>query len=130
MEFLSLDTLEEANYFLDMCLKNPIPFEQFTHIGGVTLLGKSLDKWYWVNSGKRIDYSMKFLPGQPDFYASLEFCLALEKRPESFYFVDIYCQGLYEAKFICQKNEYWIKFLFNIGKIMNKFGFGSSVFFV
>lgn len=105
METLSLETLDESNAFLNLCLNNANLFESHTHIGAVTTEGKSLNKWYWVNSGKRIDYSLKFLPGQPDFWASAEFCLGLEKRTESFYFIDINCHGVYELKFICQKVE-------------------------
>lgn len=106
MESLSLETLDEMNYLLNTCHKHEKLFDQFTHIGGMTTVGKSLDKWYWVSTGKRVDFPLKFTPGQPDFYAAVDFCLSLEKRADGFYFADIYCQGAYELKFVCQRNEF------------------------
>lgn len=103
MEVLSLETLEEATKFLQLCLKNDKLFEQYTHVGGLTTVGKSLDKWYWANSGKLIDYALKFLPGQPDFYGYNEYCLGISKSADAFSFIDVACFGTYELKFICQK---------------------------
>lgn len=105
MESLSLETLDEADKFLQMCLKNEKLFEQYTHVGGITTVGKGLDKWYWANSGKHIDFALKFMAGQPDFYGYNEYCLGLNKATDAFTFIDIICYGTYELKFICQKLE-------------------------
>jgi hypothetical protein len=105
MEIVSLDTKAEADFFLGVCDKNIAQFtDEYTHIGAMTMVGKT--GWHWVNSGKRIDYQMKWLAGQPDFYAANEFCMGLVKRGTDFSFVDLNCFGIYETKFICQRNEF------------------------
>lgn len=106
MESLSLETLDEMNNFFALCDKNVNFFEDYTHIGGYTNVGRSTDKWYWLNSGKRIDYKMKFTPGQPDFAGNLEFCLGIHKKPNDFAFFDLYCSVYHEFKFICQRNDF------------------------
>lgn len=103
---MSLETLNEANSFLTLCEQNIALFEDWTHIGAYTSVGKSLDKWYWVNSGKRVDYPLKFAVNQPDFAGASEFCLAMGKRPGAFTFNDIYCSTYYESKFVCQKTDF------------------------
>lgn len=106
MEIVSLETLNEANSFFTLCDKNIGLFEEFTHVGGFTSVGKSLDKWYWVNSGRRIDFPLKFAPNQPDFAGNAEFCMSVVKRPGGFVFSDVYCTTYYENKFICQKTDF------------------------
>jgi hypothetical protein len=105
MEFVSLETKSEADYFLSVCDKNIAQFtDEYTHIGGMTMVGKT--GWHWVNSGKRIDYQLKWLSGQPDFYAANEFCLSIHKRAGDFSFNDLNCFGAFESRFVCQKNEF------------------------
>lgn len=105
MEFLSLETLQEQNSFFKLCENKADLFEDWTFIGGYTIEGKSLDKWYWVNSGKRIDYSLTFGHGMPDFGWNQEFCLCLGKQTKTFFMNDALCQG-FEKKFICQKEDF------------------------
>lgn len=103
MEALSLENKVEADNFLNTILvKNTAQFEEFTHIGGVTTALKASDKWYWVNSGKKVNYTMKFHPGHPD---GAGWCLAVQKRGNDFYFKDIPCHSSWEIKFICQRDE-------------------------
>lgn len=106
MEVLSLESSDEQTLFLNMCDKNIQLFEDLTHVGAYNVVGKSTDKWYWVNSGKRVDFPLKFTAGQPDFAGNNEYCLAMGKRPKDFYFNDITCFGYYELKFICQKIDF------------------------
>ena len=104
MEFASLETKAEADHFLGLCDKNIALFtDDYTHIGAITMVGKT--DWYWVNSGKKVDYPIKWMVGQPDFYAANEFCLTVRKTPGDFSFNDLNCYGAFESKFICQKNE-------------------------
>lgn len=105
MEFLSLETLEEQKSFLDLCEKKADLFEDWTFIGGYASEGKAVDKWYWVNSGKRADYALKFGSGLPDFGWNLEFCLCLGKQIKTFYMNDCLCQGL-EKRFVCQREDF------------------------
>lgn len=106
MEFLSLETLEEANFFLILGDKNIAHFDDLTHVGATTTVGRSSDKWYWVNSGKRVDFTLKFAPGEPNFGGNVEFCLSVGKYPGNFMFHDLNCYGAYEKKFVCQKIDF------------------------
>lgn len=104
MDFLSLETRDEATDFLELCERNAALFGAFTHIGGITSVGKSLDEWYWINSYNRIDYVLKFGPGQPDNAWNNEYCLTIGKQAGNFHFNDIACFGAWPEKFICQKS--------------------------
>jgi hypothetical protein len=103
MDVVSLDTATETSTFFDTCKKSEALFETFTHIGAITLAGRSTDMWYWVNSGRRANYALPFYPGQPDFAGSIEYCLSLAKAGNNFYFNDVPCWGGFELKFICQR---------------------------
>lgn len=102
MEALSLETKTEAENFFDLLTKNHQQLEELTHIGGVTSVLRASDKWYWVNSGKKVNYTMKFHPGHPD---GAGYCLSAQKRGSEFYFKDLPCHSNYELKFICQRDE-------------------------
>lgn len=110
MDTLSLETLEEANHFLALCQQNAGFFDQWTHVGAIALAAKSTNFWYWVNSGKRITYPMKFLPGQPDNAGGRELCLSIGKDPSGFRFNDLNCYGNHDFKFVCQKSQVNIVF--------------------
>lgn len=106
MDVLSLETSTEAEVFLGLCQGSASLFEKFTHIGGITLAPKHLSTWYWVDSGKRIEYPLKFAANQPDNFNNIEYCLSIQKEPgDVFAFNDIECNTNYEVKFICQKVE-------------------------
>lgn len=105
MEILSLDTLEEAEFFYDLGSKNIDNFEQFTHIGGYTSVGKSLNSWRWVNSGQLIDYPMKFDVNEPNFKKNFEFCLDLVRRDGKLYLNDAACYEEGQYKFVCQREH-------------------------
>lgn len=105
METLSLETESEALSFLDLCHRNKDVFDVHTLIGGITTEEKSLDKWYWLSSGRRIDYSIPFGPGEPNFAGKVEFCLGVTKyTTNDFKFNDVDCSGTSQRKFICQRN--------------------------
>lgn len=106
MEFLSLESLKESDNLLQFCAKNPALFDQWTHIGGLTTVPKSQTEWYWVETGKKVDFGLKFGAGQPDNAGGNEFCLSLGKLPGNFIFNDINCFGMHQFKFICQTREF------------------------
>lgn len=66
MDILSLETAAEADNFLRLCQYNYNIMDPFTYIGGYSSLVKNPNSWYWVNSGKKIDYSLKWGAGQPN----------------------------------------------------------------
>lgn len=107
MEFLSLESLQEADGLLSLCHKKNALFDQWTHIGGVTTVPKSKTEWYWVETGKKVNFTLKFGSGQPDNAGGKEWCLSLGKQPSnSFFFNDINCYGMHQFKFICQVREF------------------------
>lgn len=104
MDVLSLDTANEADEFLAICLSHIDRFEEHTHVGGMTLTPKDPFQWYWVDSGEKIFYPLRFKPGQPDNSGDKEMCLGIQKHLGAFAFNDIACSG-WESKFICQLKE-------------------------
>lgn len=106
MEILTLETKSESNYLLDV-LNNSTSLpenENIFHIGGISLTPRSTTDWYWVVSGKKLDFILNFLPNQPDFAGGVENCLSIVKR-EKFGFNDIICSTQWDRKFICQRDE-------------------------
>lgn len=105
MDVLALDTLAEAMQFIKICKDNAGYFDQWTHIGGMTLKGRTTDQWYWVDTGNHINYTMAFGPGQPDNDGGKELCLSIGKCPgNNFCFNDIRCNER-ERSFVCQKHS-------------------------
>jgi hypothetical protein len=103
MDIVSLDSKFEFDNFINTICLN-LKGIQF-HIGAYTIEGKSLDKWYWASSGKRIDYSnfgSSFRPTEPNFKNNDEWCLAAVTLENKCSFNDVPCTG-YGEKFVCQK---------------------------
>ena len=106
MDVLFLETEAEADYFLNQCRLNHFHFEDCTLIGGMTLVPKAVEHWYWVTNGEQIDYQIKFAVGEPNHYDNKEFCLGLTKysATQFFLFNDIFCNNYNEIfKFLCYK---------------------------
>lgn len=81
-------------------------FDQWTHVGGLTTVPKSKDHWYWMTSGNKVNYSLKFGSGQPDNAGGNEMCLSIGKQPGNFFFNDVNCYGMHQFKFICQTLQF------------------------
>lgn len=96
MEIATFETLEEFKAVQNMCKDLPA---DFIHIGGMTLTGKSNDDWYWVTNGAKINYTMEWKAGEPNFISNNEYCLSIGGNNHQFN--DITCIT-YEKKFICQ----------------------------
>jgi len=100
MEILTLETLPEAEQFIELC-ENPnlnVHFSFNNHVGAMTSNQGSL---HWISSGKLVDYKMKFL--QSDNHDDNDKCLSLNSRNGRCVFTKINCNTL-EYKFICQSN--------------------------
>ncbi|CAO1327728.1 unnamed protein product [Diamesa tonsa] len=100
MDLVELPTEAEANYFLTLCAQQDLK-EDFFHIGG-TYVGVGLNEFYWMTTGQRINYTMKFIPGQPDNHKGVESYLAVNNKPGSFMLNDI-DNGSTKGTFICQR---------------------------
>lgn len=77
-------------------------FDTYTFVGAISYDGNSKDTFYWMNSGKRINYVLDFEPGEPNNYDGKEFCLSISKHDSRFSFNDIGCTES-THQFICQK---------------------------
>jgi hypothetical protein len=106
MGFLSLDSKEEAYHFLVIYERNAALFDQYTHIGAVASFAKTLTDWYWVENAEKANFTINFLPGQPDNYGGNELCLVLMTSGGSYYFNDLKCYENYIFKFVCQTVNY------------------------
>ncbi|CAO1327705.1 unnamed protein product [Diamesa tonsa] len=100
MDLVELPTEAEANYFLSLCTQQELKGD-FFHIGG-TYVGLGLNEFYWMTTGQRINYAMKYAPGQPDNLNGLERYLSVVDQPGSFKFNDM-DNGVTKWKFICQR---------------------------
>jgi hypothetical protein len=108
LELASLYTLEEYNNVVPMLtrLLKSTKLTDWIFINGMTLVAKSRNDWYWVNSGQKISYVMPWWNDlQPDFYLDRQWCLALGPSNEGlFKFDDNNCSEI-PQKFLCQKLE-------------------------
>lgn len=104
MDMISLETKTESEKMLEICSKNANLFDVHTYAGGLTANSLTLDEWYWINSGKRLNYMLRFAPGEPNNHKGSEFCLSIVRweGTTTFYYNDIDCSN--DARpFLCQK---------------------------
>lgn len=104
MEFLSLETNGEQVYFLNICDNNKNAMEPRIQIGGITEAPGSLSEWYWVETGRKIDFSLKFAPGEPGNVG--ERCLGVINYSSKFMIMDLACYEIAERPFMCQTREF------------------------
>lgn len=105
LEFLSVDSWEESNHLLWLSCQKKDLFDKWTHIGGITSHPRSKTEWYWIESGEKLNFGLKWGAGQPDLFIPSELCLSLGKEHDNFFYNDIACYG-YPAKFICQSKTF------------------------
>lgn len=104
MDIISFESKTESEKMLDICSRNADLFEVHTYAGGLAANAFSLDEWYWMNSGKRLNFKLRFAPGEPNNHLGSEFCLSIVRweGTTTFYFNDIDCSN--DARpFLCQK---------------------------
>lgn len=111
MDLVELNTGAEADHFNKLCAKHPNLSTSTVHIGGSDH-GVEKNKWYWMSSGKEIDYNMIYAPTEPNNIGGRQNCLAVYTVPQSYQFADYDCD---ESKsiFACQRvtsvcNNKWI----------------------
>jgi hypothetical protein len=97
MKFLTLDTSEEADAFLKLCRETRFAFD-FIHVGALTNLPKDKTQYSWVETGKKVNYALKWAPGERN--NTNEMCLAIGKW--SMLFDGMPCNGLFNHDIVCQ----------------------------
>ena len=64
MNLVELHNKQESDKFLTMCANNAVDY--WYHIGGSAEgMANRLD-FYWMTTGERISYSLKYHPGEPN----------------------------------------------------------------
>ena len=101
MELASLPTEELSNKFRQLCFENAPYFDKYTHIGG-TYIGAGLNRWYWLSTGKPVNYHLPMPAGEPNNYGGHQNCLAVDKQNGPFLFNDIHDFGEHAEKFVCE----------------------------
>lgn len=106
MEVLSLDTEDEYDHFMRLCLKKSSFFDGASLIGAVTNSRLGADGWFWLNSGERISYALDWAKDEPNFSGNVEFCLSMKMYGSVFKFNDVSCNRQHELQFICQQSQF------------------------
>lgn len=111
LEFLSLDTLEEARTLQSFSDNNSnlrTSTSVWLYIDGVSMSVNSLTDWYWTKSGDKISYTIPWHPGTPNNAASNEYCLTFGKASinQKFGFDDAKCDS---STFVaCQRVDFFV----------------------
>ena len=105
MDILGLETEDEANLFHEsMALKVDL-LDVSVQVGGITANGGNVTDWFWVSSGTKISYPLKWNEGEPNNYENDEYCLSLAKDCENnFRYNDIDCWAS-PMQFVCQRES-------------------------
>ncbi|CAO1417939.1 unnamed protein product [Diamesa hyperborea] len=102
MDLVELTTEVESDKFLKLFGDHTKTLETWYHIGG-SYMGAAKNDFYWMTTGKRISYPLKFHPGLPDNYLGKEKCLSILNQPGSFTLNDVDCYDTWIWNFVCQK---------------------------
>lgn len=100
---MSLDSPAEADIFFTAFTQKAALFDDATYLGAVTNIALSKTNWYWVSTGKKLNFELPWGPVDPNNLGNNEKCLALQK-PLSM--IDIICYELYYKRFICQSVKF------------------------
>jgi hypothetical protein len=106
MNLATLDSQAESDYLLSLYAQKSALFDLYTHIGGVAAIGDSPTEWFWVGTGEKVNFPLKFGTNLPDNYGGNEFCLLLAVTSGSAYLNDGKCYETIPYKFICQSKVY------------------------
>jgi len=112
MELLTLETSEEDLWFSDVFRRAcfiDAELEWFL-VGGIRHHpdgdAYNREEWFWQQSGRRVNYGLNFVVGEPNNVNGTQWCLAINRYPYSVInrtgFADIECSGRDEW-FFCQE---------------------------
>lgn len=106
MEFLTMESEAEQNYLLDTLKYNSAVFSgNWVNIGGMTTKCGSRDLWYWVDTGNKVNFPIRWHANDPNCSNDSEPCMALGKFEDgNVYVVDIWCSGA-PQKFLCKQKS-------------------------
>lgn len=114
MEYLSLETKKEEQNFLKLCSNESGQFDNFNFLGGTSDRVSSNSGWYWISTGKPVNYKLQFNAGEPNNHLGEELCLSTNKdAPNRCGFNDVQCAKLevphpnyfnYRTRILCQEH--------------------------
>lgn len=96
LDSASFETLSESSEFLTLCKNSQtissLKFNWFA-LDAMTLSAGTKNNWYWLKSGRKITYTLNWMPYQPDYHQNQERCLSIGKYIDGNYlYNDIACQ--------------------------------------
>ncbi|CAO1396958.1 unnamed protein product [Diamesa serratosioi] len=100
MNLVELQTEYEANNFLKMCADQKL--EYWYHIGGSAEGSSDRLDYYWMTTGEKVSYNLKYHPGEPNNAGGKERCLSVAKQPNKYEFNDTDCWQHFIWSFACQ----------------------------
>ena len=92
----------EYHHFMEIICKGNLDKLSHVHFGAITRHEKSLNTWFWMNSGNRIPFSLAFLQNEPNNANNNEYCLILTVNDLECKFNDVPCDRYY-LNLVCQK---------------------------
>ncbi|CAG9805260.1 unnamed protein product [Chironomus riparius] len=112
LDLVSFETLVESRAFLNMLDTNSA-LRTLASISvwsdGITLssIGSTTD-WYWSKTGKKISFSIDWLPNQPNGNNDQQYCMCIARHDFSstLKFNDCFCYGAY--RIACQRTQFFL----------------------
>ena len=74
-------------------------------VGGITANGGNVTNWFWVISGIKISYPLKWNEGEPNITDDNEFCLNLSNDEENRYWFNDVDYWANAQNFVCQQHK-------------------------
>lgn len=99
---ISLDSQAEADFFLPLFVQNSALFDSNLHIGAVSKIARDPLDWYWIDSGDKVNFAIKWRAGEPSYGGNNEMCLTLTKLFGTYDFNDIQCYEVWLSNMMCQ----------------------------
>ena len=100
MDLVELPTKAEHDHFLAMCQEQAHQFVGTSYSVGASYVGAGLNDFYWMTTGERVDYSLKWAPTEPNNINGNDKYLNVRKYPGKFLFNDVNLS--YIHNYICQ----------------------------
>lgn len=104
MDILSIADKDEETSIFDIS-ERYFDVDTTIYIGGIATKLKDAESWYWVRSGDRIVYPIKWGPTEPNNSSPEEWCMAMKKFKQGFFMIDFTCDTT-PLKFICQQETF------------------------